>query len=163
MNQKNQEPLAALDARLQRLKAEAVDKTPDPRAGQARSGYGFAFMIATDLVGGVIGGALLGWGIDTWLKTAPWGLITFFFVGAAAGMWNAYRTARGHEVAMGFRPPPTATPTPAPTPGPAEARGRPGTSRPPKGENEGQEREDGGQPAPSIRDPQDHPDPHRRP
>jgi ATP synthase protein I len=146
MNQESQDPLAALDARLQQLKAEAAGKAPDPRAGQARSGYGFAFMIATDLVGGVIGGALLGWGIDTWLDTGPWGLITMFFVGAAAGMWNAYRTARGHEEAMGFRPPAGAQAAdPAVSPGAVEARGRPGIRRArtpatDAGGDEGQER-----------------------
>lgn len=124
MSDNDPEPLARLDDRLRRLKAEAKAKDPDPRAGQAKSGYGFAFMIATDLVGGVIGGALVGWGIDSWLGTAPFGLIAFFFIGAFAGMWNAYRTARGHEVAMGFRPP-AATPTPPPGPDPATVRGRP--------------------------------------
>jgi ATP synthase protein I len=64
-----------------------------------------AFTLAADLLGGLIGGALLGWGIDSWLKTAPWGLIVFFFVGAAAGMWSVYRTVRAQEAARGFRPP----------------------------------------------------------
>lgn len=139
MNQDKQEPLAALEARLQRLKAEIREKAPDPQAGQAKSGYGFAFMIATDLVGGVIGGALLGWGIDTWFNSAPWGMITLFFVGAAAGMWNAYRTARGHEEAMGFRPP-SAAALPEPPPAAATARGRPGSAPPVTGGDEGKER-----------------------
>jgi ATP synthase protein I len=90
-----------LDARLQRLKASA--EPGSGQAGRAKSGYGLAFMIATDLLAGLIGGGLLGWGIDTWLGSAPWGLIGFFFLGACAGMWNVYRTARGHEkAALGF-------------------------------------------------------------
>ena len=102
MNQDDPEPLARLDARLKRLKGELGAEPAPDAAGKVKSGYGLAFTLATDLVGGLIGGALIGWGIDSWLHTAPWGLIVFFFVGAAAGMWNVYRTAHAQEAAMGF-------------------------------------------------------------
>ena len=103
MNEDDPEPLARLDARLKRLKGEVgADDAP---GAKAKGGYGLAFTLAADLVGGLVGGTLLGWGIDSWLDTAPWGLIGFFFVGAAAGMWSVYRTVRAQEAAMGFRNP----------------------------------------------------------
>ncbi len=104
MKEDDPEPLARLDARLRRLKGEV---SPGGTAGgaKAKAGYGLAFTLAADLVGGLIGGTLLGWGIDSWLGTAPWGLIVFFFVGAAVGMWTVYRTVRAQDVATGFHNP----------------------------------------------------------
>jgi ATP synthase protein I len=104
MNEDDPEPLARLDARLKRLKGE-VGAEGAPGGTQAKGGYGLAFTLAADLLGGLIGGALLGWGIDSWLGTAPWGLIIFFFVGAAVGMWSVYRTVQAQDAAMGFHNP----------------------------------------------------------
>jgi ATP synthase protein I len=104
MNEDDPEPLARLDARLKRLKG-AVGADGPVDGAQAKGGYGLAFTLAADLLGGLIGGTLLGWGIDSWLETAPWGLILFFFVGAAVGMWSVYRTVRAQDAAMGFHNP----------------------------------------------------------
>ncbi len=111
-----------LDARIKRLQGEISEGNAAPKR-PASSGYGLAFTLATDMVGGLIGGGLLGWGIDSWLNTAPWGLVGFFFVGAAAGMWNVYRTARGHDAAMGFRNPTGTSKTGQRSPGPSTGDG----------------------------------------
>lgn len=92
-----------LDARIKRLKDEVTDGDAAGKDRRAKGGYGLAFTLAADMVGGLVGGGLLGWGFDSWLNSAPWGLIGFFFLGACAGMWNVYRTVRGHDAAMGFR------------------------------------------------------------
>ena len=94
-----------LDARIKRLQGELSDGNAAHNKRAVMSGYGFAFTLAADMVGGLVGGGLLGWGLDSWLDTAPWGLIGFFFLGACAGMWNVYRTVHGQEAAMGFRNP----------------------------------------------------------
>ncbi|MBL8667869.1 MAG: AtpZ/AtpI family protein [Rhodospirillales bacterium] len=138
------------EARLKRLKAENAPRS-GPAASGATPGYGMAFTIATDLVGGVLGGALVGWFLDRWLGTAPGALISLFFLGAAAGMWNVYRTVRGYDAALGFRHGRSAP----------SARGnetqRPAGARP---ENEGGDR--GGQSSPSIRGAYDRSDSDRR-
>ena len=103
--------LNELEARLHRLKEANSDK-PSAPAGQMQSGYGMAFVIAADLVGGLIGGAAIGWLVDRWLGSAPMGMIAFFFLGAAAGMWNVYRTVRGYDMSLGFGRPPTASTAP---------------------------------------------------
>ncbi|MFO1128004.1 MAG: AtpZ/AtpI family protein [Rhodospirillales bacterium] len=93
------EPLARLHERLERLKGDIAKESPGPKP---KGGYGLAFTLAADLVGGLIGGTLLGWGIDTWLDTGPWGVVVFFFVGAVVGMWTVYRTVQGQQAVTGF-------------------------------------------------------------
>jgi len=65
-----------------------------------------AFRIGSELVAGLIVGVGIGLLLDKWLDTSPWFLVAFFFLGAVAGMWNVYRTARGLGLAAGFRPAP---------------------------------------------------------
>ena len=40
--------------------------------------------VATELVAGVIVGALIGWMLDNWLGTSPLFLVLLFFLGAMA-------------------------------------------------------------------------------
>jgi ATP synthase protein I len=49
--------------------------------------------LSTEFVAGVIAGALLGWLIDRWLGTSPWGLIVLLMLGFAAGVMNVMRAA----------------------------------------------------------------------
>lgn len=55
---------------------------------------GIAFRVGTELIAGVLVGALIGWFLDRWLGTGPWLLIVFFCLGAAAGFLNVFRAAR---------------------------------------------------------------------
>lgn len=41
----------------------------------------------------VILGAAVGYGVDTWLDTSPWGFLAGFLLGLAAGMMNVFRAA----------------------------------------------------------------------
>ena len=54
---------------------------------------GSAFKLGTELVAAVAVGTIIGFILDTWFDTKPWLIITFFFLGAAAGMLNVIRTA----------------------------------------------------------------------
>jgi ATP synthase protein I len=141
--------LSEFEARLNRLKEENSKKA-STAAGQVQSGYGMAFVIAADLVGGLIGGAAIGWLIDRWLGSAPMGLIAFFFLGAAAGMWNVYRTVRGYDMSLGFNQPIT----------PAAHRGEAEAPAGARSDNEGGDHR--GQSTPPVRSAADHPDPHRQ-
>ena len=47
----------------------------------------------------------LGWAIDHWLGTRPWGMIVLFFLGIAAGMLNVYRAVNRIGGAAGYRKP----------------------------------------------------------
>ncbi|MEM7227151.1 MAG: AtpZ/AtpI family protein [Pseudomonadota bacterium] len=96
--------LRDLDERLKVARArQETDQRPSGRAGAAGSGMGFGFRIATDLIVGLVVGIAIGLGLDTWLGTKPWLMIVFFFLGAAAGILNVYRTATGQSYAVGYQ------------------------------------------------------------
>jgi ATP synthase protein I len=95
---------AALSARLERL-GQRLDKVSPSRVsepGQARSsadasaaasGWARGFRLSSELVAGVVVGAGLGWLLDRWLGTTPWGLMVFLLLGFAAGVLNVMRSA----------------------------------------------------------------------
>jgi len=51
------------------------------------------FRLSSELVAGVLVGALMGWGFDRLLSTSPFGLIVFVLVGFVAGVLNVIRSA----------------------------------------------------------------------
>jgi|TARA_B100001094_G_C17417330_1_gene432991 ATP synthase protein I len=62
---------------------------------EKRSSFmGNAFKLGTELVAAVVVGTIIGFILDSWFGTKPWFIITFFFLGAAAGMLNVIRTAK---------------------------------------------------------------------
>jgi ATP synthase protein I len=92
---------AALSARLSRL-GERLGQARSRRSPEIRSAPGasadpsaFArgLRLSSELVGGVIFGAGLGWLFDLLLGTKPWGLIVFFLLGFAGGILSVVRSA----------------------------------------------------------------------
>ena len=84
-----QAPFGDFDARLKRAQESDPGRRPEPEQQQLRWGGGL--QVGVELFAGVLGGLLLGYGLDTWLGTRPLFLIVFFLLGAVAGMLNAYR------------------------------------------------------------------------
>jgi ATP synthase protein I len=83
------------DERVRRLREDARlprDETTEERSRLSTGGAGV--QVGIELVAGVIGGALIGYWLDRWLDTWPILFLVFFFLGAAAGMLNAYRHIR---------------------------------------------------------------------
>ncbi len=66
-----------------------------PRTTQ--TGLGRALQIAVEMVAALAVGGGIGWFLDDWLGTKPWLMLTFLLVGVAAGLRNAFRTARRME------------------------------------------------------------------
>jgi|ERR1700688_1934102 len=89
----------ALSARLQRLGERLADANrpsendTGPRSTADASAYARGFRLSTELVAGVVAGALIGWLLDRWLGISPWGLIVFLLLGFAAGVLNVMRAA----------------------------------------------------------------------
>ncbi len=92
---------AALSARLRRL-GDQLDRerasTPSETAPGARptadtSAFARGFRLSSELVAGVLVGAVIGWLLDRWLGISPWGLIVFVLLGFAAGVLNVMRAA----------------------------------------------------------------------
>ena len=83
------------DERLRRLREDAgLTPAEDVKARGTLSIGGAALQVGVELVAGVIGGALIGYWLDRWFETWPVLFLVFFFLGAAAGMLNAYRYLR---------------------------------------------------------------------
>ena len=63
------------------------------KAAADASAFARGFRLSTELVAGVLVGALIGWLLDRWLGISPWGLIVFLLLGFAAGVLNVMRAA----------------------------------------------------------------------
>src|SRR5579875_3733248 len=61
----------------------------------SQNALGLAFRISLELVVAVVVGAGIGWALDRWLGTRPWGMIVLFFLGIGAGLVNVYRAFTG--------------------------------------------------------------------
>jgi ATP synthase protein I len=48
--------------------------------------------LSSELIAGILVGAVLGWGFDRLLSTSPFGFIAFFLLGFAAGVVNVVRS-----------------------------------------------------------------------
>ncbi|MGB9324618.1 MAG: AtpZ/AtpI family protein [Pseudolabrys sp.] len=90
---------AALSARLQRLgnRLAEANRPPEngfgPRQTADPSAIARGFRLSTELVAGVLVGAVIGWLLDRWLGISPWGLIVFLLLGFTAGVLNVMRAA----------------------------------------------------------------------
>lgn len=95
--------LEDLDARLRAARAQESTKDPErSRTGDAGSGMGLGFRVATELVAGIAVGTLIGFALDSWLGTRPVLMVVFLFLGAAAGVMNVYRAAKGLDDSVGL-------------------------------------------------------------
>ncbi|WP_420959722.1 AtpZ/AtpI family protein [Brucella sp. IR073] len=98
-----------LDERRRRLEAELAKKgvlkepdSPGERSGTS-SGVAEAMKLSSEFIAGILVGAALGWLIDRFAGTSPWGLIIFLFLGFAAGVLNILRTT-GRVASSGIQP-----------------------------------------------------------
>jgi len=55
---------------------------------------GNALKIGTELIAAVLVGSILGYILDNWFDTKPFIMISFFFIGVAAGILNVIRSAK---------------------------------------------------------------------
>lgn len=92
---------AALSARLRSLRerlgqAQASRERSaetGPRTAVDTSAMARGLRLSAELVAGVLVGAGLGWLLDRWLGTSPWGLFLFLMLGFAGGVLNVLRSA----------------------------------------------------------------------
>jgi len=79
--------LESLDQRLDRITRRDADKAKAESDASSSAGR----LVVSQLVGGPMGGAIVGWLLDRWLGTAPWLMLGVMFIGFAGGLINAVR------------------------------------------------------------------------
>ncbi len=90
---------AALSARLRQLgeRLGQHDRPsvsgPGPRQTADPSAIARGFRLSTELVAGVLVGAGIGWLIDRFFGSSPFGMIVFLLLGFVAGILNVMRAA----------------------------------------------------------------------
>jgi ATP synthase protein I len=86
--------LDALEGKL----AAAHGRRPSPEEPEGRGkAMGQALRLATELVAGVVVGGFIGWALDRLFGTAPFLMVVFLILGAAAGIMNVVRTAKSMQ------------------------------------------------------------------
>lgn len=74
------------------VREKAKPKGDGPKASGSAD-FGKALRLSSEFIAAVVVGAGLGWVLDGWAGTSPWGLIVFLLLGFAAGVLNVMRSA----------------------------------------------------------------------
>ena len=82
--------LASLEERLKQAQVEEAIRTGQARKGADRNEQ-LGNRVLSYLIGGLAGGALIGWLLDSWLGTSPLLLISLLVLGTVGGFWNIIR------------------------------------------------------------------------
>jgi ATP synthase protein I len=92
--------VSELDKRIDAAKSDGKHgPRPQPSSAGGR-GMAYGLRMASELVGAIIVGCLIGYGLDAWLGTRPWFFLAFFFIGFAAGVLNVMRGYQRYEREM---------------------------------------------------------------
>ena len=83
-----QDHLARLENDLAAFEA-GRRKSPTGLGGEAGAGY----RLLGQMLGGVLGGIGLGWLVDHFAHTGPWGLVSGLLIGAGLSIYSTVRTA----------------------------------------------------------------------
>jgi len=81
-----------LDRALARQHQESREEAERAKSGIA-SGYAVALRLSSEFIAGILFGAAIGWVIDRFVGTSPWGLIVFLLLGFCAGILSILRSA----------------------------------------------------------------------
>ena len=94
-----EKPEESLEARLKRLgddikskKRADVSEGADGRADESRKGYAAAMKLSSEFIAGILVGAFLGYLLDHFAGTGPWGMIVLLLLGFCAGVLNVLRS-----------------------------------------------------------------------
>jgi len=90
--------LGSLEHRLSEIRDSRKIGTDQPGTGSGdgaarASAMARGFQLSSELIAGVVVGAVIGWGFDRLLSTSPFGLIVFLLLGFTAGVVNVVRSA----------------------------------------------------------------------
>ncbi len=80
----------ALDDRLRAARHREARRTGEDQRAEDEN-YRLGSRVLAELLGGIIGGLLIGWVIDHFAGTAPWGLLVMLFLGIIVAFRNIIR------------------------------------------------------------------------
>lgn len=91
----------SLEDRMKRLDAELAERrktgqngtASEDSAAESRKGYATAMKLSSEFIAAIIVGALLGYLLDHFAGTGPWGMIVLLLLGFCAGVLNVMRAA----------------------------------------------------------------------
>ena len=94
MSQPDDESQEALDRLQTRLDALTAERAPKRQAdGSAERGVGEGYRLLGEVIGGVLGGLGLGWAVDYFAHTTPFGMVIGLLLGTAASAYAAVKSA----------------------------------------------------------------------
>jgi len=86
----------ALEARLKAARSRE-DERNRPKIQGASESEKLGNRVLSYLLGGILGGAVVGWVIDQFAGTSPWGLLVMLFLGIIVAFRNVIRSANAHS------------------------------------------------------------------
>lgn len=81
---------------------EQADKRLTARQEKDAENMSNGMRAGAELVGAIMAGGLIGWGLDSWLGTKPFMLIIFLLLGVCTGFYNVWRTTQNIGSGVGF-------------------------------------------------------------
>lgn len=88
--------LSTLDERLRKAKSEEAVRSGEGR-DKGEASYRLGSRVLAELIGGMVGGAVVGWTLDRLLGTSPWLLLVLLFLGIGAAFRNIIRISNGRS------------------------------------------------------------------
>lgn len=81
----------ALDKRLKALREREEERNRPTAGAETDANYRLGNRVLAELIGGLAGGAFIGWVIDQVAGSAPWGLLVMLFMGVVVAFRNIIR------------------------------------------------------------------------
>ena len=81
----------ALEARLQAAREREEQRNRPVAGAEADANYRMGSRVLAELIGGIGGGAFIGWVIDRFAETSPWGLLAVMALGIVVSFRNIIR------------------------------------------------------------------------
>lgn len=94
--------LQKLDAELKAARAE-YDKEYNPKPNKNDENVGVGARAGVELVGAVVGGGLIGYGLDYYFETSPVLFLIFILLGVITAFYNIYKITLNVGTSVGFK------------------------------------------------------------
>ena len=94
--------LQKLDKELKAARQE-FEEDYNPKPDPADENVGVGAKAGVELVGAVLGGALIGYGLDYYFQTSPMWFLIFIILGVITGFYNIYKITMNFGTSVGFK------------------------------------------------------------